>query len=51
MVFGRIFDDGVQKKMPFSVEVHHALMDGIHVGKYSSFFRRSSTRFEPFELR
>ena len=20
--------------MPFSVEVHHALMDGLHVGRY-----------------
>jgi chloramphenicol O-acetyltransferase type A len=22
--------------MPFSVEVHHALMDGLHVGRYLS---------------
>ena len=39
MVFGRIFDDADRKKMPFSVEVHHALMDGIHVGKYFTLFQ------------
>ena len=39
MVFGRIFEDGGRKKMPFSVEVHHALMDGIHVGKYFELFQ------------
>jgi chloramphenicol O-acetyltransferase type A len=40
MVFGRIFDEGDRKKMPFSVEVHHAMMDGIHVGKYFDLFQR-----------
>ena len=34
IVFGKIFDDAAAKKMPVSVEVHHALMDGLHVGKY-----------------
>lgn len=34
MVFGRMFDDGGRKKLPHSVEVHHAIADGIHVGKY-----------------
>jgi chloramphenicol O-acetyltransferase type A len=32
IVFGKYFDENNIKKMPFSVEVHHALMDGIHVG-------------------
>lgn len=41
MVFGRIFDDGEKKKMPFSVEAHHALMDGIHVGRYFELFQRN----------
>lgn len=40
MVFGKIFDDGPAKKMPFSVEVHHALVDGIHVGKLFSLFQQ-----------
>lgn len=39
MVFGRVFDEGDKKKMPFSVEVHHALMDGIHVGKFFQLFQ------------
>ncbi len=34
MVFGKLFDDGVRKLIPHSVEVHHAMMDGLHVGKY-----------------
>ena len=34
MVWGKMFDDGDQKKLPHSIEVHHALADGFHVGKY-----------------
>ncbi len=34
MVFGKLFNDGEKKKLPHSVEVHHALCDGLHVGKY-----------------
>lgn len=34
MVFGRMFEDAGRKKLPHSVEVHHAIMDGLHVGKY-----------------
>ena len=33
IVFGKLFSENNNKKMPFSVEVHHALMDGLHVGK------------------
>jgi chloramphenicol O-acetyltransferase type A len=40
MVFGKIFDDGPVRKMPFSVEVHNALMDGIHVGKFFELFQK-----------
>ena len=32
IVFGKYIEKNGTKKMPFSVEVHHALMDGIHVG-------------------
>ncbi len=32
IVFGKFYMDKERKIMPFSVEVHHALMDGIHVG-------------------
>ncbi|WP_117884493.1 CatA-like O-acetyltransferase [Aureibaculum luteum] len=32
IVFGKYYHENNRKIMPFSVEVHHALMDGIHVG-------------------
>ena len=40
MVFGKMFDEGAVKKMPFSVEVHHALVDGIHVGKLFNLYQQ-----------
>ena len=36
IAWGKFFDDSGSKKMPLSVQVHHALMDGIHVGKFYS---------------
>ena len=39
MVFGKMFEDGSRRLMPFSVEVHHALMDGYHVGRYFNLFQ------------
>lgn len=32
LVFGKIFTENEIQKIPFSVEVHHALVDGYHVG-------------------
>lgn len=34
LAFGRIDTDGTRAWMPLSVEVHHALMDGLHVGQF-----------------
>lgn len=34
LAFGRIDADGTHAWMPLSVEVHHALMDGLHVGQF-----------------
>jgi len=34
ITFGKLFDQGKKKMMPVSVAVHHALMDGWHVGQY-----------------
>lgn len=34
IAFGKYREDGNRIKMPISVEVHHALMDGLHVGRY-----------------
>lgn len=32
--WGKLFEDGDRMKMPFSVQGHHAVMDGFHVGQY-----------------
>jgi chloramphenicol O-acetyltransferase type A len=34
IVFGKFIKENGRVMMPFSVEVHHALMDGIHVGRF-----------------
>ena len=39
MVFGKMFQDGERRLIPFSVEAHHALMDGYHVGRYFNLFQ------------
>ncbi len=36
ITFGKFTNEGKRVLMPFSVEVHHALMDGLHVGRYLS---------------
>jgi chloramphenicol O-acetyltransferase type A len=32
--WGKYFKQGKKMLMPFSVQVHHGLMDGLHVGRY-----------------
>lgn len=39
--FGRAQSDGPHTWMPMSVEVHHALMDGVHVGRFVEAFEAS----------
>jgi chloramphenicol O-acetyltransferase type A len=39
IVFGKFRNENGRWTMPFSVEVHHALMDGIHVGRYLNRFQ------------
>jgi chloramphenicol O-acetyltransferase type A len=34
IAWGKFFQEADQIKMPLSVQVHHALMDGLHVGQY-----------------
>ena len=34
IVFGKYFEKEKELHLPVSVEVHHALMDGYHVGQY-----------------
>jgi chloramphenicol O-acetyltransferase type A len=37
--WGRFFERGESAMMPFSVQGHHALMDGLHVGRYFQLFQ------------
>ena len=32
--WGKFFEEGKSMKMPLSVQAHHALMDGIHMGRF-----------------
>jgi chloramphenicol O-acetyltransferase type A len=34
LAFGRAVRDGARLLMPLAIEVHHALVDGLHVGEY-----------------
>ena len=49
--WGRHFKDGVRLKMPLSVQAHHALMDGIHLGIFyeqiPSYFDQPASVLEP----
>jgi len=38
-VFGKFYEIINTKKMPFSIEVHHALLDGFHVAKFLEIFQ------------
>lgn len=39
IVFGKHHEVEGRRRMPVSVEVHHALMDGLHVGRYFARFQ------------
>jgi chloramphenicol O-acetyltransferase type A len=39
IVFGRFYEEGGRWRMPVSVEVHHALADGLHVGRFFQHFQ------------
>ncbi|MCB0574850.1 MAG: hypothetical protein KDC61_09825 [Saprospiraceae bacterium] len=40
IVFGKYFASGDRLLMPVSVEVHHALMDGLHAGRFFGRFQQ-----------
>lgn len=46
MVFGKMFIQGQRRFMPFSVEGHHCLMDGFHIGRYFELFQDKLDYFE-----
>ena len=39
IVFGKYHEVNGRRRMPVSVEVHHSLMDGLHVGRYFELFQ------------
>ncbi len=45
MVWGKYFEEQGQWKMPLSVQVHHALMDGRQVGKYFELIQKLMDEF------
>ena len=48
LVFGKITKRDERMMMPISVEVHHALMDGLHVGRYLSRLEESLANPDQF---
>jgi chloramphenicol O-acetyltransferase type A len=44
VVFGKHFDDHGRKFMPLSVEANHAIMDGLHVGKFFNSYQAEMDR-------
>lgn len=50
LAFGRIDADGARRWMPLSVEVHHALMDGLDVGRFVQGFERAMQNPLPWLL-
>lgn len=46
IVFGKIFNEADRRKLPISIDVHHALMDGYHVGKYLELFQSYLNSFK-----
>ncbi len=39
IVFGKVYEEGDRWRMPVSVELHHALADGLHVGRFFELFQ------------
>jgi chloramphenicol O-acetyltransferase type A len=48
IAFGKFFQENQRTLLPFSVEVHHALMDGLHVGRYVSRLEEMLTDAETY---
>ena len=40
ITFGKMTEENGQRKMPVSIHVHHALMDGYHVGQFINLFQQ-----------
>ena len=49
LAFGKIYQDGDRWKMPLSLQGHHALMDGFHVGQFFQRVEMLGTQANPEE--
>jgi chloramphenicol O-acetyltransferase type A len=48
LAFGKFAEEGGRVLLPISVEVHHALMDGLHVGRYLTRLEEALARPEAY---
>ena len=48
IAFGKFMRENERDFLPISVEVHHALMDGLHVGRYLSSFEEALNKPEAY---
>ena len=48
IVFGKFTEENTRLLLPISVEVHHALVDGIHVGRFFTEFEQAAADTETF---
>jgi len=48
IAFGKFLKENQRTLLPFSVEVHHALMDGLHVGRYLSWLEEALTNAQAY---
>jgi len=48
IAFGKFVKENQRTLLPFSVEVHHALMDGLHVGRYVRLLEESLAQPETY---
>jgi chloramphenicol O-acetyltransferase type A len=39
IAFGKFFETGRKRLMPISINAHHGLVDGYHIGKYLEYFQ------------
>jgi chloramphenicol O-acetyltransferase type A len=48
IAFGKFIKTGERTLLPFSVEVHHALMDGLHVGRFVNWIEAALLESESY---
>ena len=39
IMFGKHYEAGERRRMPVSIEAHHSLVDGLHVGRFFARFQ------------